>query len=126
MRGSLLPAIHEEPLRQAIQLQLNRGEFRHILAKHLFFANQGDLRSGDYEEVMNKASCLSLLSNAVLVWNTIQMTRIVAQLRDAGQPVNDEDLARVSPLAHAHVVPSGSYFQSPRRRAGSAPEPVMA
>jgi len=62
----------------------------------------------------------------VLVWNTIQMTRIVAQLRDAGQPVNDEDLARVSPLAHAHVVPSGSYFQSPRRRAGLAPEPVMA
>jgi TnpA family transposase len=122
----ILRYIHEEPLRQAIQLQLNRGEFRHILAKHLFFANQGDLRSGDYEEVMNKASCLSLLSNAVLVWNTKQMIRIVAQLRDAGQPVNDEDLARVSPLAHAHVVPSGSYFQSPRRRAGLAPEPIMA
>jgi len=122
----ILRYIHEEPLRQAIQLQLNRGEFRHILAKWLFFANQGDLRSGDYEEVMNKASCLSLLSNAVLIWNTVQMTRIVAQLRDAGQQVSDEDLARVSPLAHAHVIPSGSYFQWARRRAGLAPEPVMA
>jgi TnpA family transposase len=80
----ILRYIHEEPLRQAIQLQLNRGEFRHILARHLFFANQGDLRSGDYEEVMNKASCLSLLSNAVLVWNTVQMTRIVEQLRNPG------------------------------------------
>ena len=39
----ILRYIHEEPLRQAIQLQLNRGEFRHILAKWLFFANQGDL-----------------------------------------------------------------------------------
>ena len=26
----------------------------------MFFANQGSFRSGDYEEVMNKASCLSL------------------------------------------------------------------
>jgi len=27
---------------------------------------------------------------------------------------------------HAHVIPNGSYFQSPRRRAEAAPEPVMA
>ena len=122
----ILRYIHEAPLRDAIQLQLNRGEFRHILAKSLFFANQGGFRSGDYEEVMNKASCLSLLSNAVLVWNTVHIARIVAQLRAAGHEVRDEDLARVSPLAHAHVIPNGSYFQSPRRRAEAAPEPVLA
>jgi TnpA family transposase len=122
----ILRYIHEEPLRQAIQLQLNRGEFRHILAKWLFFANQGELRSGGYEEIMNKASCLSLLSNAVLVWNTVHMTRILARLRAAGQEVADDDLARVSPLAHAHVIASGSYFQSPRRRADAAPELVPA
>ena len=29
----ILRYIQEEPLRDAIQLQLNRGEFRHILAK---------------------------------------------------------------------------------------------
>jgi len=116
--------IQEAPLRDAIQLQLNRGEFRHILAKSLFFANQGGFRSGDYEEVMNKASCLSLLSNAVLVWNTVHIACIVDQLRAAGHEVRDEDLARVSPLAHAHVIPNGSYFQSPRRRAQAAPELV--
>ena len=74
----------------------------------------------------DQASCLSLLSNAVLVWNTVHITRIVDQLRAAGHEVKYEDLARVSPLAHAHVVPNGSYFQSPRRRAEAAPEPVMA
>ncbi len=122
----ILRYIHEAPLRDAIQLQLNRGEFRHILARSLFFANQGGFRSGDYEEVMNKASCLSLLSNAVLVWNTVHIARIVDQLRAAGHEVRDENLARVSPLAHAHVIPNGSYFQSPRRRAEAAPEPAMA
>jgi len=40
--------------------------------------------------------------------------------------VKDEDLARVSPLAHADVIANGSYFQSPRRRAQATAEPVMA
>jgi len=92
---------------------LNRGEFRHILAKWLFFANQGAFRSGDYEEIMNKASCLSLLSNAVLIWNTVQIDRIVGQLRAAGHVVLDEDLA--------HITPNGSYFQSPRVRTALVP-----
>jgi len=43
-----------------------------------------------------------------------------------GGLVQSADLARVSPLAHAHVTPNGSYFQSPRRRSDAAPEPVTA
>ena len=89
---------------------LNRGESRHDLARWLFFANQGEFRTGDYEEIMNKASCLSLLSNAVLVWNTVRMGEIVARLRAAGETVPDEDLARISPLAYAHVIPNGTYL----------------
>jgi TnpA family transposase len=79
------------------------------LARWLFFANQGEFRTGDYEEIMNKASCPSLLSNAVLVWNTVQMGKLVARLRAAGESVSGEDLARISPLAHAHVIPNGTY-----------------
>jgi hypothetical protein len=63
-----------------MQLQINRGERRHQLARRLFFANQGAFQTGDYEEIMNKATCLSLLSNAFVVWNTVQMERIVEQL----------------------------------------------
>jgi len=123
----ILRYIHEEPLRRAIQLQLNRGEFRHTLAKWLFFANQGAFRLGDYEEVMNKASCLSLLSNAVLVWNTVHIDRIVARLRADGNLVLEEDLARVSPLMRKHITPNGSYFQSARSQMVSTmPEPSLA
>ena len=113
----ILRYLHEEPLRRLVQLQLNRGEFRHTLAKWLFFANQGAFRTGDYEEIMNKASCLSLLSNAVLVWNTVQIERIVGQLRATGNIVLDEDLSRVSPLFRRHITPNGSYFHAPRIRA---------
>jgi hypothetical protein len=58
---------------------------------------------------MNKVSYLSLLSNAVLVWNTMRMTEILAQLRAAGEIIAAEDLARISPLAYAHVIPNGTY-----------------
>jgi hypothetical protein len=58
---------------------------------------------------MNKASCLSLVSNAILVWNTLQISRIVDTLRQTGTPVAVEDLAHVSPLLHRHVIPNGTY-----------------
>ncbi len=57
---------------------------------------------------MNKASCLSLLCNAVLVWNTVQMSRIIEQLRATGVTITDEEVALISPLAYAHVIPNGS------------------
>jgi TnpA family transposase len=112
----LLRYIHEEDLRGRMQLQLNRGEGRHQLARRLFFANQGAFQTGDYEEIMNKATCLSLLSNAVVVGNTMQMTQIVEQLRAHGETISDEELARVSPLASSHVIPNGTYFSQPTSR----------
>jgi TnpA family transposase len=105
----ILRYIHEEELRQRVQLQLNRGESRHALARWLFFANRGEFRTGDYEEIMNKASCLSLLSNALLVWNTMAITNIVTQLRAAGETIAEEDLVRISALMHQHVIPNGTY-----------------
>jgi TnpA family transposase len=113
----ILRYIHEEELRRRVQLQLNRGESRHGLARWLFFANRGEFRTGDYEEIMNKASCLSLLSNAVLVWNTLAITKIFTQLRAAGETIADEDLARISPLMHQHVIPNGTYHFA-RSKAG--------
>jgi TnpA family transposase len=109
----LLRYLQEDELRGRMQLQLNRGEGRHQLARHLFFANHGAFQTGDYEEIMNKASCLSLLSNAVLAWNTVQMTRIIEQLRATGEVITETELARVSPLAFSHVIPNGTYFMRP-------------
>jgi TnpA family transposase len=102
--------IQEEDLRARMQLQLNRGEGRHQVARRLFFANQGAFQTGDYEEIMNKATCLSLLSNAAVVWNTVQMSRIIEQLRARGETITNTDLARISPMAFSHIIPNGTYF----------------
>jgi hypothetical protein len=76
----------------------------------LFFANQGTFRVGDRDEIMNKVTALSVLSNAVLVWNSVRFAEVVAGLEaTTGEVVAAADLARVSPLASAHVIPSGTY-----------------
>jgi TnpA family transposase len=78
----ILRYITDKPLRRTVQLQLNKGEYRHKLPRWVFFANQGEFTTGDYEEIMNKASCLSLVSDAILYWNTSRSSDIVEGLRN--------------------------------------------
>ena len=105
----ILHYLSDDELRRKVQLQLNRGETRHYLARHIFFGNQGEFKTADYEEMMNIASCLSLLSNAVLLWNTPRIYSIVSELRSTGISVDDEDLKRVSPLMFKHLIVHGTY-----------------
>jgi hypothetical protein len=44
-----------------------------------------------------------------MVWNTLAITKIVTVLRAAVETVADDDLARISPLMHQHVIPNGTY-----------------
>jgi len=114
----ILQYINDGELRRRVHLQLNRGEARHSLARRLFFANQGLFRERAVPEIMNKVSSLSLLSNAVLVWNTVRMSEVVERLRASGHALEPTDLARLSPLAYKHVIPSGTYLfaQEPLER----------
>jgi TnpA family transposase len=106
----ILRYITDKPLRRTVQLQLNKGEYRHKLPRWVFFANQGEFTTGDYEEIMNKASCLSLVSNAILYWNTSRISDIVEGLRNQGETVDDDTLAHISLLPYKHALPNGTYF----------------
>ena len=106
----ILRYLSDPELRQMVQRQLNKGEYRHKLPRWIFFANQGEFTTGDYEEIMNKASCLSLVSNAILYWNTIQINDLVEGLRRHGEEIDDETLSHISLLPYKHVLPNGTYF----------------
>jgi TnpA family transposase len=109
----LLRYLDDPLLRQQVRTQLSRGEARHDLARSLFFADQGLFRSGDYYQMMNRASCLSLLSNAVLVYNTLRIARMLEQAHAQGQTFTPEALAHISPLMYRHVIVNGTYDFSP-------------
>ncbi len=106
----ILQYITDQQLRRKVQLQLNKGEYRHKLPRWIFFANQGEFTTNDYEEIMNKASCLSLVSNAILYWNTNKIKDIVTELRENGEEIDDETLFHISLLPFKHILPNGTYF----------------
>lgn len=106
----ILRYLTDPELRRTVQLQLNKGEYRHKLPRRIFFADQGEFTTGNYEEIMNKASCLSLVSNAVLYWNTIKINDTVESLRQQGEVIDDEALSHISLLPYKHVLPNGTYF----------------
>lgn len=93
-----------------VQLQLNKGEYRHKLPRWIFFANQGEFTADDYQEIMNKASALSLVSNAILYWNTSRISNIAKGLRENGEVIDDDVLAHISLPPYKHVLPNGTYF----------------
>ena len=106
----ILRYLTDRKLRRTVQLQLNKGEYRHKLPRWIFFADQGEFTSGDYEEIMNKASCFSFVSNAILFWNTTKINDIVGGLKKQGENIDDQTLSHISLLPFKHVLPSGAYF----------------
>jgi hypothetical protein len=62
-----------------------------------------------YEEQLNQASCLNLVTNAVVLWNTVYMKAVLDQLKAEGHHVDDVDVAHLSPARYAHINPYGKY-----------------
>src|SRR5919199_551414 len=50
-----------------------------------------------------------LVMNAIILWNTLDMDRALAALRQAGVAVQPEDVTRLSPLGFKHVNLIGRY-----------------
>ena len=54
--------------------------------------------------------CLNVVTNAVIVWNTVYMQAVLDQLRGQGYPVQEEDLPHLSPARFEHINPYGKYY----------------
>jgi TnpA family transposase len=105
----ILHYLMNQPYRRKINSQLNKGERLHDLRRFLFFAHQGAIRQRHEEELTNQASCLNLITNAVVTWNTLYMEAAINQLRSEGSQISDEDINRLSPTRYEHVNPYGIY-----------------
>jgi TnpA family transposase len=102
--------IDDENRRRATLLQLNRGEGRHSLARDVFHGKRGELRQRYREGQEDQLGALGLVVNIIVLWNTIYIDAALAQLRQEGYPVRDEDVARLSPFVHErHINLLGRY-----------------
>ena len=92
-----------EDYRRRIGAQLNKGEAIHALRRFLVFGNLARLTRRDTDALVNQAACLNLLTNAVIVWNTVYIARVIDELWTEGHEVHDEDIAHLSPARHEHI-----------------------
>jgi hypothetical protein len=79
------------------------------LRAYLFVANRGQLRCRRGEELAYQASCLNLVTNAVMVWNTVCIMAVVEQLKQEGYPMQESDLAHLCPTRDNHINVYGKY-----------------
>ena len=106
----ILRYLENPAYRRRINAQLNKGESLHALRDFLFAADKGVIRRKQEEAQTNQAMCLNLVTNAVVVWNTVYMQAALDQLRTEGYPVQEDDLAHLSPARFEHVNPYGKYY----------------
>jgi TnpA family transposase len=117
----ILRYLQSADYRRRIHTQLNKGESLHALRDVLFVGDKGVMRRQQYEAQTHQALCLNVVTNAVIIWNTVYMQAALDQLRGEGYPVHEEDLAHLSPARFEHINPYGKYvfpIEQARNRQG--------
>lgn len=104
MKSIYIPRyICREDQQRRVSMQLNKGEALHFLRQWLMFAEEGKIRKSQFLDQANQASALTLVTNAIIVWNTRYMQAVIDQLMEEGYPFNEEDLAHISPCRFDHI-----------------------
>lgn len=97
-------------LRRRSHAILNKGESRHALARAVFLHQLGELRNRVAETMAYRASGLNLVVNAIILWNTVYLSRAVDYVRAQGIDIPAELLSQVAPLPWAHIALTGDYL----------------
>ena len=95
--------------RRRILTQLNRGEGRHAVARAICYGQRGEIRKRYREGQEDQLGALGLVTNAVVLWNTLYMQEAQSWMHSNGEETGDEDIARLSPLVHGHINMLGHY-----------------
>ena len=101
--------LSDPALRQRSHAGLNKGEASNALRRAVFFHRQGEIRDRTFENQGFRASGLSLITAAIVHWNTVYLDHAVRQLRAQGAPIPEDLLAHVAPLGWEHIGLTGDY-----------------
>ena len=113
----LLNYVDDTAYRRRILTQLNRGQSRRRVIRAICYGRRGEIRKPYRQDQEDQLSALGVVTNAVVLWNTIYMEAALDHLRAQGIKIRPADLARLSPLIHKHIHMLGRY-------AFTLPEPI--
>jgi TnpA family transposase len=101
--------LSDPDLRQRSHAGLNKGEASNALRRAVFFHRQGEIRDRTFENQSFRASGLSLITAAIVHWNTVYLERAVQHLKVQGVSIPDDLLPHVAPLGWEHIALTGDY-----------------
>lgn len=108
----MLQWLSDSNLRQRCHAGLNKGEASNSLCRAVFFYPLREIRDRTFENQSFRASGFSLITAAIVHWNTVYLDHAVQQLRVQGTVVPDNPLAHVAPLGWEHIALTGDYVWS--------------
>ena len=114
----LLIYVDEEDYRRRILTQLDRTESRYSVAAKIYHGRRGEIRKRYRERQEDQLGALGLVTNTVVLWNTIYMQNALDHLQQNSLEIRDQDIARLSLLLHGHVRVLGHYTFT-------LPEPIL-
>jgi len=100
----------QPPFRRSVNRILVRGESVHQLERVIHAGPIRVDRGRRRDEKVMISAALTLLTNAVIAYNTWKLHQVLERSREAGQPVpSDEILAHIAPIAFRHINFQGIY-----------------
>jgi TnpA family transposase len=105
----ILRYLSSPEFRRQINRQLNKGEQLHSLRRYLMVAQEAQIRKRYPDDQLNQAHCLNLVTNAVVVWNTVYMWEALKQLKREGYQIDEEAVKHLSPARYEHLNVYGKY-----------------
>jgi TnpA family transposase len=96
-------------LRDRCRVGLNKGEAGNKLTRAVFFHERGEIRDGSFESQAFRASGLNLVVSAIVLWNTVYLSRAVENLRAEGHDLPNDVIRHVSPQIWEHINLTGIY-----------------
>ena len=105
----VLDWLDDPSLRRHTTAELNIGEARNALARAVSFHRLGRVRDRTADARQHRASGLTLVTAAIVLWNTVYLGRALDALRRDGIQVPDALLAHLAPLGWRHINLTGDY-----------------
>lgn len=106
----ILTYFDDVELRQRIEKQLNKVELSNKFSKAVFFANSGEFKCGTKEEQEIAAACKVLIQNAIILWNYLYLSQLLANNGDTEERKHMLELIKQgSIICWQHINLHGEY-----------------
>jgi hypothetical protein len=105
----LLRYLSDPAMRRRVTAATNKVEAYNAFSEWLHFGNRGVIADNDPVEQEKAMKFNSLLTNAVIFHNTLDIAEVVRDLQAEGWSVDPEDLAQISPYLTENIKRFGEY-----------------